>query len=402
MANPRNAAGVFFSGLNGIRFFAAAGVILHHFEQIKWMFGVRTLDIFSAYSMQIDRLGPLCVSLFFVLSGFLITFLLLEETSRFGKIDVRKFYIRRILRIWPVYFLLTFVSFFLLPGIHLFDVPGYRETWSPGFWPSLGLFLVFCPQLVPLFYFPGVNYAQALWSVGVEEWFYAVWPWLIRFTRGQITLILLAIIIGLAAARFYASGWVLALLTALRFDCMAVGGLFAVLLFRGDQYRVLQSCRSFLFRVDVQIIVYFLFFASFMRLRPFILANETQPLIVSLFFGYAIVNIGANAKTIIRLENRLLHWLGDLSYGLYCYNWIAIVPTVVVVKYLSGGANGVGADVAIFAIGSFGTLALAVLSYEFVERPCLRLKQTMFTLVKTPGPSTLLPSPSGSEAALAA
>jgi len=98
----------------------------------------------------------------------------------------------------------------------------------------------------------------------------------------------------------------------------------------------------------------------------------------------------------------LLHWLGDLSYGLYCYNWIAIVPTVVVVKYLSGGGNTAGADVAIYVVGSSLALALAVLSYEFVERPCLKLKQTMFTLVKTPGPSTLLPSPSGSEAALAA
>ena len=374
---------VYFPGLNGVRFIAAAGVVLHHFEGIKALFGVHTLNILSSYNFQIDRLGPLCVSLFFVLSGFLITFLLLEETVQFGRIDLQKFYIRRILRIWPVYFLLTFASFFVLPMFHIFYVPGYRETWSAGFWPSLALFVLFAPQLVQIIFFPGINYAQVLWSVGVEEWFYAAWPWLIRFTQGHIALVLFSIIAGLAIGRYYADGWLLAVLVVLRFDCMAVGGLFALLLFRAKESSFLDHCRSILFRVDLQILVYCLFFAGFIRLRPFIMANDREPLLISLFFGYAIMNIGANAKSIVRLENGALHWLGNLSYGIYCYNWIAIVPTVVIVKTVLSQGHRIEDNLAIFFIGSLLTLALAALSYEFIERPFLMLKERTFTLLKT-------------------
>ena len=73
------------------------------------------------------ELGRLSVTLFFVLSGFLITYLLLVEKQRSGQIAVRRFYLRRILRIWPLYFLVVLASFLLLPHLDAFQVPRYTD-----------------------------------------------------------------------------------------------------------------------------------------------------------------------------------------------------------------------------------------------------------------------------------
>src|SRR5262245_59932952 len=93
---------VYFPNLNGLRFIAALAVIIHHIEQQKADFCLP--NSFGAAPIQL--FGELGVVLFFVLSGFLLTYLLLEEEKTTATIGIRNFYIRRILRIWPLYFLI--------------------------------------------------------------------------------------------------------------------------------------------------------------------------------------------------------------------------------------------------------------------------------------------------------
>src|ERR671912_1560048 len=109
---------LFLPGLNGIRFIAAFLVILDHLELYKSYFGFKTFWP-NTYS---SHLGSLGVTIFFVLSGFLITYLLLQERTTTG-ISIRNFYTRRILRIWPLYYLLIFISFFLVPHIDFLAAP---------------------------------------------------------------------------------------------------------------------------------------------------------------------------------------------------------------------------------------------------------------------------------------
>jgi peptidoglycan/LPS O-acetylase OafA/YrhL len=94
---------IYFKGLNEIRAIAALAVLFHHVELYKYRG-----NIFSLYNTPLNpfikSLGKNGVYLFFVLSGFLITYLLLTEKSVFNKIDIKKFYIRRMLRIWPLYY----------------------------------------------------------------------------------------------------------------------------------------------------------------------------------------------------------------------------------------------------------------------------------------------------------
>lgn len=120
-AAANNKVGVFFEGFHELRAVAALSVLAHHIELMKQREGLPTLLNTSLHSL-FQHLGKNGVYLFFVLSGFLITYLLLAERERFGFIDIRSFYIRRVLRIWPLYYLIVALAFLVLP---------YFPTWMP-------------------------------------------------------------------------------------------------------------------------------------------------------------------------------------------------------------------------------------------------------------------------------
>ncbi len=163
----------YFPGLNGLRFIAAISVVLGHIEQIKGWFGLPR----AGFSLDWAILnGDDAVTLFFALSGFLITYLLLGEQARTGTIHVRKFYARRILRIWPLYYLLVFIGFALMS---LVPLEGYTGLNSPRTTHALLAHLLFVPNVLPFFsiWIAGITH---LWTIGVEEQFYILWPLLLR------------------------------------------------------------------------------------------------------------------------------------------------------------------------------------------------------------------------------
>lgn len=98
---------VYFPGINGIRAIAAFSVIIAHIEVYKRLIGSPTL----LSNVLIHQLAHKGLSLFFVLSGFLISYLLLEELNHSSDINLKKFYVRRILRILPLYYLIVSIGF---------------------------------------------------------------------------------------------------------------------------------------------------------------------------------------------------------------------------------------------------------------------------------------------------
>lgn len=108
----------YFKGLDGLRAIAAILVILGHVEMIKKIFNYK--NVFDGGGSFFLYLGGDAVTFFFVLSGFLITFLLLKERNDKGVIGVKNFYLRRILRIWPVYYLLFICGFFFIAANDFF------------------------------------------------------------------------------------------------------------------------------------------------------------------------------------------------------------------------------------------------------------------------------------------
>ena len=149
---------VYFRGMNALRFFAASLVVFHHAEQIRIKNDLFNLKLFSFFNN-----GGIAVTFFFVLSGFLITYLLLKEKFFSGSISIKKFYYRRILRIWPLYFLLVFLGTLLIPFlISFFHIP-YEMPYA--FSDVIMYYVFFAPFMVtPLFWASFVGTFVVYWS----------------------------------------------------------------------------------------------------------------------------------------------------------------------------------------------------------------------------------------------
>jgi peptidoglycan/LPS O-acetylase OafA/YrhL len=155
-------AKIHFSGLNALRFFAAYFVLLHHGETIRHKFGLPNFEGYSFFQN-----GALAVSFFFVLSGFLITYLLLTEIQKTGDVSLKKFYWRRVLRIFPLYYLLVIIGLIIIPVLlHFINYPNTQpyDTATGGV-----LFLFFLSFVVNSAF--GSHLLEPLWSIGVEEYF---------------------------------------------------------------------------------------------------------------------------------------------------------------------------------------------------------------------------------------
>jgi peptidoglycan/LPS O-acetylase OafA/YrhL len=372
-----NGERVYFPNLNGLRFFAALMVIIHHIEQFKSMYGLP--NNFSSSTIQI--FGELGVILFFVLSGFLITYLLLEEERQSGTILIRNFYVRRILRIWPLYFLIVTAALLVLPNIPLFVLPGYEraEVYS-----NLGgkilLYLFFLPNLVsPLFGI--VPYASLTWSIGTEEQFYLTWPVLLKYIRKYRLLLMFMIILGylFVARALYSSRTdflplkyeLTALWSTFNIDCMAIGGFFAMLLHTKSRIlKYFQNKYLFYFALALTSILLYRGIAF-----PVLMVNEIRfdylyKEFYALWFGILILNFASNREILISLESRTLRHLGKISYGLYMYHPICIALVLNLLLLLKQTS-----DWLLYPLSLLTVILLAGISYKYFESYFLRFKE---------------------------
>lgn len=328
--------------------------------------------------------GSLGVIFFFVLSGFLITYLLLKEKSLTGTVAVRKFYLRRIFRIWPLYYLIVLSGFLLLPHFHIIELPYLNAHLSDGYGLKFLLYVIMLPNLA-FAMFVAVPHIGQTWSIGVEEQFYLLWPLLIKHSKNIIRMLfsVIGILVTMKAVVLYlsvvypANETLLVLkpfLAMTKMESMAIGGLGAWFLFDKEKIKILYSnVLMFISIVSVVLMVYFV---------PDILQNGAY-LIYSVLFLIIILNVSCNPHCILKLENKLFVMLGNISYGIYMYHMLMIA---VVLGYLNkwGFAinNGWKSQTVVYA----GTITLTVLvawiSYNLFEKKILRLK-TRFTIIQS-------------------
>jgi peptidoglycan/LPS O-acetylase OafA/YrhL len=360
----------YLPSLDGVRAIAACAVIAHHIEQIKFLHGLPN----AWESPFFSYVGNIAVSLFFVLSGYLITYLLIKEQLDFGKIDIKAFYIRRAFRILPLYYFIVFLGFVILPLIPAYDVPTFSKTLGPFYWQNLIMYCLLCPHLVFVL-IPPVSYAGVLWSVGTEEWFYAVWPWVINQFRSKLPLFCGAVVLVLLCARYATFGTlprVSAFLNLARFDCMAIGALGAYFAVNSTASNAVQDILRIVSRPDMQLATYVTLAVSLSLGCRF--GVFEQP-IYSLLFLIIIMNVSLNKSSILQLEHPILKYLGKISYGLYCYNWIAIVTVVLLTKFLFSFASQHAQGNIVTCGGALLSVGFAALSYRCLEVPFLRRKR---------------------------
>jgi peptidoglycan/LPS O-acetylase OafA/YrhL len=388
----REIAKVYFPGLHGLRFFAALVVVFGHVELFKQYHGYPN----AADHPVVYELGRIAVTFFFVLSGFLITILLLAEKDQTGTVAVRRFYVRRVLRIWPLYFLIVALAFFVLPRIQGLDVPRLSQALPAHFGPTLALFVIFMPQ-VALSLFPAVPYAEPLWSIGVEEQFYLLWPLLVARTKRLLLVTTGIVVSGIGVKAFaiwYASGlsraddlqfWnhFIDYFYFTRLECMAIGAIGALLV-----YERRRGILKFLYSVPVQVTTYALTAAAIFTTRGKPILQYTPH---SILFCIIILNVATNPGSLLKLEKPVFTFLGNISYSMYMLHELVIG----VVMRLQAGATGtrfedLGPNVLLYATTVVATIAAAALVYHFYESRFLRLKRR-FAVIPS-GPEIPLPT----------
>ena len=366
-SNNEHKNSLYFPNLNGIRFIAAFWVIVHHIEQFKEKFGF-TNHLFS--TRFIRMIGPLGVFLFFVLSGFLITSLLLIEKEKTKNIDITSFYMRRVLRIWPLYYLTVFLGLFILPEISFLNIPDETIFIRENFTEKIILYLFILPNVVTGV-FKHIPYLSQNWSIGVEEQFYYFWPWVIRQTKTTRLLMVMVLLFfffyflrSLTVIYMPEIGWWKYLnefIKSLRITCMILGaiGAYFTYFYRDSQFI------KILFHKITQWVIYI----SLITLLSFgfYLKGINQEF-YALIFTLILMNLAKNPNSILSLENPVFDYLGKISYGLYMYHTIAVVIGVKIAMNFQQ-SNWVS-----YSIAYILTISISALSYQYFEKPFLKLK----------------------------
>ena len=354
---------LFFSGLNELRAIAALLVLVHHVEIYKHRLNMSSLFDFGIYAKSfISRLGKNGVFLFFVLSGFLITYLLIEEKNSVGKISVSKFYGRRILRIWPLYIIILLIGFFILPKIYVafpdfFEGQYYYNSLIEEleYGNNLLLYVLFMSNIALIFFSP-VAASSHSWSVSVEEQFYFIWPWIIKVFYKKLLAVLLLIILAFSFTKFvFPDTFISKVFNLLYMDFMAMGALFAY---------VFKYYKSILAKLLNNKAIVALIFMSVIAHLIFRLPGITK----AFTFGCLIIFI-----IHYRFKVNVLNYIGKLSYGVYMYHPLMIYFSFSIMNKLNID-NTVYHNILVYLMVLGLTFLISHLSYNYIELHFLKIK----------------------------
>lgn len=302
----------YFVGIDSLRFYAAFLVLLQHSalsvdELLESNF--RGIPIFSS--------GGLGVTFFFALSGFLITYLLTNERVRHQDVSLAQFYFRRMIRIWPVYFLVLAGGVFVL-GVLIPAVTGEVYFEKNTIWQILLLYLFFLANLATQYFQVGLLFP--LWSIAVEEQFYLVWPVVLKYVQASILPIsivacLLTFSFSLTselALRNHLSDPIYSFIRSLQFYAMGAGAVAAGLMDRKSTLSRILHLRSVcMFCLAI------IFGQLFTSVSTQI--NTLDNLIFSVCSAILILNVASGFLEIF-LTNKITTFLGRISYGVYAYH----------------------------------------------------------------------------------
>jgi peptidoglycan/LPS O-acetylase OafA/YrhL len=369
---PKTDAGRYYRPeLDVVRFLAFMLVFLYH--AICTTGDPRCSSVFKSYVPVVYAFAHACrfgLSLFFTLSAFLICELLLRERDATGTVHVKQFYIRRILRIWPLYYL------GLLIGLAYAFLPGNDRNAVV----EMGWFAIFMGSWYVVSHAIAVSPMSVLWSISVEEQFYLFAPWIAKYFSRRSLYGFCAVVLLMANGCLYSLGkaqapdssiWFNSLI---QFECFAAGILLCLVL-HGRLPAILLWQRLML----VAACAICWFFACY-GLHSVFNSPSENPGSWPLIGGYALASLGCVLVMVafLGINPRMLPgpviYLGRISFGLYVYHELALD----IIKRLPiGHAASFASPLSwLKAASTLGlTILMASLSYRYFETPFLKLKK---------------------------
>jgi peptidoglycan/LPS O-acetylase OafA/YrhL len=370
-AAPEAGERVYFPELDGLRFIAFLMVFLFHGGLPERMVA-QAIGRTAARALR--ESGGYGVQLFFILSGYLITALLLREEARYGRVALRAFWIRRILRIWPLYYLLIVIGFFIIPGLEgQLGTTGYRELLRVHLLPFLGFLGNWSMALVR----PAPDWLSVLWSVCVEEQFYLIVPLFIAIVAPKFRRPLVVALIGAAiavrwwCAHRFSSPLMVVFNTFAQFDTLLSGVLLAMVL-GWDRNR--PALTRWLRWLQWPLYAAFGWVMTRPHFRPGDAWHLTFDYVGIWLCGAGIVMVAVWGKGWLRsaLSYSRIVWLGKISYGLYMYHEVALWARERLIDRLPWFPN----KEELLSLAALAlTILLAAASYYGYERRFLQLKR---------------------------
>lgn len=349
--------------LDSLRAIAVILVIISHWiPQAKFIYGFKI------------PYGAIGVDIFFVLSGFLISKILFENRNKAEVLNtpkstlIKNFYVRRALRIFPIYYLTIFFLFF------------FAKSTETNIHSNFIYFLTYTSN----FYFFKIQgwdgMTSHLWTLAVEEQFYLIWPWIMLFSNKKYLLYIISffILISVLSQYLLINVKMSAVLTFTCFDAFGLGAILAwITTYSNEKLKNFFLIISF----AATIAFFFLILGSIQNEWTFIPLRTIISLITLWLITYILLNIEFDSlKFKFIFNNKVLIFLGKISYGLYLYhNLIPKLNTEIINKYFSPLLPDLLYKKHYMQLYLFGNFALLVLiswlSYIFIEKRFLNLKK---------------------------
>ena len=351
------------SGIDVVRFIAFFFVFIHHFvyrggnsisELPKTYWSNTYLDSISFF-------GSEGVTIFFCLSGYLLSRILIGELNKTGNLSIRSFYIRRILRIWPLYFSFVFLCLLTAPLLGNQVIKG----------SELPYLLSFSYNWHQLYIGDSRGMAAILWSISVEEQIYLVLPLLLLlfyrwgFTKLAISLILIGY---LCRILFYLNDLSLYRNTFSYMSTIGIGMLFAIYEAKIRQWflnhRRLASFVSFSLMAG-----YVLVFKPIFSVGSLLIIAFDMTAIMTIFL---LLILGGNEKKQTSPYLKILAYFGRRTFGMYIFHW-PVLALMVSRSVFFDDTAGISFQGLVFAFVLVA--AISAFSYRFFEKPFLDLRK---------------------------
>jgi len=379
-------AKVFFPNLDGLRFISFLVVFLHHCYLSFFTYLQSSSPVAWKIQAFLFKYGTLGVNFFFVLSGFLITYLLIREKEVTGTIHVGNFYIRRILRIWPLYYLCLVIGFVGFAYIKKLGGEIPQESANP-------LYYIFFAgnfdymQTWPVK--PDAILLSVLWSVCVEEQFYLAWPLILKFipVRSYKYVFGSIILLSLIFRSFY-TGNTDADHAARYFHTfsligdMALGALLAWLVSFPNKVKDLITNLS-------KPAIAFIYAGALVvtlgkeYVFPYGWPIIFERLVIGLFFALIIAEQNFAHNSLFKMSRfKGISKLGTYTYGLYCLHLLAMYMTVRVVVKLGLQETQLWVAILSAVLALILSILISLASYHLFEKWFLKWKDKFAFITK--------------------
>ena len=365
------------AAFDGLRALAVTSVIIYHGVVCRDGAALQGAAVYT----KVANMGWVGVDLFFVLSGFLITGILLDAKAKPGGHFFRTFYIRRTLRIFPLYYAVLFVLFVIGPHLWSTATPGMTRILDEQGWLWTYTSTIDVARDGGWMFSAGWLFLTHLWSLAIEEQFYLVWPLLVYVLarRGLIGvacgLVIAAPIVRVMMVHAGVSPEVIYTFTPCRIDTLAVGALLAVLV-RARPDAALRVAR-WMIAIGAPAVLAIAGLAHGLDFDAPLVQTAGFTALAILFGGIIVGAAHSRGRATRVLAHPALALVGRYSYGMYVFHFL-LMPVYFRIYDVHAVSAAIGSPVLAlvgFTIVVFAlTLAAATVSWVILEKPLLALK----------------------------